>query len=335
MGRPAMEPGVNSGPPRILEAAVMRLIPPLAREEVAGDLWERYRSPAGYLADALRVLPFTLWRQLRRASDGPLVLLLGVAMYASFGGLWPGRGEIPALVATGCCLGALLLRDAYRSGDGWTFRRALGDALALLAGVLVARSLVTLPIGWAIGGFVFPALLMLLLRSGMELTNTGGRLRMAMLADPDAEFRALARNMRLRASFETAVFGLLGGAALWFGLIAQHAIVSVVAGAWASPTLLLVGWRLVRGSGQGAPRQDLITELERQRRERQFAWWWLAAPLFAGLALNTVLALQRPGAALSGVATGLMLAGLLVQLAVRRRELIGGKITQLKDLAAN
>ena len=52
-----MEARLNAGPPRMLERAIERLIPPLVREEVAGDLWERFRSPARYVADAAAALP--------------------------------------------------------------------------------------------------------------------------------------------------------------------------------------------------------------------------------------------------------------------------------------
>lgn len=318
-------------PPRLLEAAVTRLVPPMVREEVAGDLCERYRSPLAYLADAARVVPFIVARQVRRGSDGSLVALLGLVLFSSLGGIWPGQGGLAAFVATGCCLGALVLRDAYRATDAWTVRRALGDVMALLAGLLVSQLIARLSLGFAIGGFVFSAMLMLFLRSGIELTNTGARLRMAALSDPGDEYRALERNLRMRMALETGALALLGGVALWFGLTANRPIVAGIACGWASPTLLLVAFRLLR-SRKPLP---MLAELERQRRERQFAWWWLAAPLFAGLAFDTILSLQQPGTALTGIAAGLMLAGLLAQLTVRRRELLGEKISQLKDLAAN
>src|SRR5688572_19374733 len=38
--RAAVEPGVSHGPPPALERAVLWLVPPLVREEVAGDAWE-------------------------------------------------------------------------------------------------------------------------------------------------------------------------------------------------------------------------------------------------------------------------------------------------------
>lgn len=324
-----MEAGVT--PPRLLEAVVTRLVPPMAREEVAGDLWERYRSPLGYVADAAQVVPFIVIRQVQRGSDGSLAALLGLVLFASFGGIWPGQGSLGAFVASGCCLGALLLRDAYRATDAWTARRALGDVTALLAGLLLSQSIVRLALGFAIGGFVFSALLMVFLRSGIELTNTGARLRMAALPDPGDELRALERNVRMRLAFETGTLALLGGAALWFGLTANRPVVAGIACGWASPTLLLVVFRLLR-SRRPLP---ILAELERQRGERQFAWWWLTTPLFAGLAFDTLLSLQQPGTALTGIAASLMLAGLLVQLAVRRRELLGEKISQLKDLAAD
>jgi hypothetical protein len=69
---------------RLMEAIVSLLVPPACREEVVGDLHERYRSPARYLMDAIRTVPFVIVSRIRRTADAPLVLIHGLSFYLSF-----------------------------------------------------------------------------------------------------------------------------------------------------------------------------------------------------------------------------------------------------------
>ena len=62
------EPTMEARPPAFVDAIVRALIPPACREAVMGDLWERYTSPAGYLGDALRALPFLIVSRIRRTT---------------------------------------------------------------------------------------------------------------------------------------------------------------------------------------------------------------------------------------------------------------------------
>src|SRR5579862_6516694 len=74
-------------PPKFLESLVRRLLPPAVREQVLGDLHERYESPLGYIADAASVVPAAVFGQLRRSTPIPLRLLETVIIYSSiFGG---------------------------------------------------------------------------------------------------------------------------------------------------------------------------------------------------------------------------------------------------------
>ncbi len=57
---------MKSGPTRTAERMVSALLPPSRRQEVLGDLHERYRSPSQYALDALKTVPFVLLSQLRR-----------------------------------------------------------------------------------------------------------------------------------------------------------------------------------------------------------------------------------------------------------------------------
>ena len=59
---------MSATPHRYLEAVVGALLPSARREDVLGDLCERYTSPAGYALDALQIVPVMVtshaWRQI-------------------------------------------------------------------------------------------------------------------------------------------------------------------------------------------------------------------------------------------------------------------------------
>lgn len=121
--RPEMGEGMSAAPPRVLEAAVRRVLPPAAREHVLGDLQERFAetgSVARYLLDAALILPYVLGSQARRNVDARLAALEAVAVAAScveathrvqaneFSSLIPG-----VLCTVLVALTALILGDTY------------------------------------------------------------------------------------------------------------------------------------------------------------------------------------------------------------------------------
>ena len=71
-------------PPRLMEAVVRLLIPPVYREHVLGDLYERYTSPLQYVADATWSVPCVVASRIRRTSDPAVLLLEAFALYVSF-----------------------------------------------------------------------------------------------------------------------------------------------------------------------------------------------------------------------------------------------------------
>lgn len=71
-------------PPASLEAFFARLIPPACREEVLGDLCEKYRSPFQYFFLAARTIPFVIVSRLRRISGPVLSLTDPVLIYGGF-----------------------------------------------------------------------------------------------------------------------------------------------------------------------------------------------------------------------------------------------------------
>jgi hypothetical protein len=344
-----------SGPPSELERAVLWLVPPCVREEVAGDLAERYSSAPVYLAEFLLTVPYVIWSQLRRGTDWPLFLLIGFTLIASLGGLEPQRAStgavaVPprALIGGLPCLAILLLRNAYRRNEIWGPRRAAGDmawlAIALVStqiGIGIAAPAWHLPLGWLIGGLVFTGTVMALLRSEVELANTGLRPGVTTIPAPAKDYRQFQRNLRLRRTIETAALAVLALFAGWLGLTADRAAVSFVAGAWAAVTLILVAHRWHRenvrvSAGKLAIPEVLpryIADLKLERSAKSFALWWYFVPLFAGIGFSTIafgVISRQPMAGLAGLLTMAMLAMMIERLGACQRERLTEKITQLE-----
>jgi hypothetical protein len=134
-----------SGPPKILEGLAKALIPPACREEVLGDLYERYKSPAQYLGDLLSTLPFVALSRIMRTTDIRLLLVDALLVYGSFlAAAWyvarrlvTAEGGLARLaIPSGLTLLYLLISDAFRAplkrrSSDWL--RSLGIYLALVA----------------------------------------------------------------------------------------------------------------------------------------------------------------------------------------------------------
>jgi hypothetical protein len=121
-----MEAAALTSPPAWLERIVLLAIPPAAREEVAGDLWETYRGPRQYAAEALRTVPFVIASQMRRNLNLPVLMLQAALIFISLGGL-----------ATAILLPALMLRGAYQATTRPCPRRVFREAILLSSGVMV------------------------------------------------------------------------------------------------------------------------------------------------------------------------------------------------------
>src|SRR5262245_59276903 len=100
------------GPPAILERIVLFLIPPAARESVAGELCEMYVSPGQYARAALRAVPFIVLSQVRRHANFPLLALQGLLLFSWFSGM--GGSVVQAGGGTLAILLAFAVREAYR-----------------------------------------------------------------------------------------------------------------------------------------------------------------------------------------------------------------------------
>jgi hypothetical protein len=114
-----------AGPSRKLEAFVGLLIPPACREEVLGDLCERYVSPGQYLRDGIRVALFVTLSRVRRTTDPRLLLMEAALLYVSyFTAAWymdrtfleSQWGLLRLAVPAAIALVVLMLSDAWAVG---------------------------------------------------------------------------------------------------------------------------------------------------------------------------------------------------------------------------
>ncbi len=113
---------MQPAPPKTLEAIAGLLLPPACREDILGDLHERYTSPGQYVVEIASTVPHAILSRIRRTADLEVLLMEALVLYSSFlAAAWyldPRflmtnwqlfRLSIPAAVA----LGALMLADAY------------------------------------------------------------------------------------------------------------------------------------------------------------------------------------------------------------------------------
>jgi hypothetical protein len=121
-----MEAAWVNAPPDWLERIVLFAIPPAARETVAGDLWETYRSPRQYAVEALRTVPFVIASQMRRNLNLPALMLQSTLIFVCLGG-----------PATLILLPALMLRGAYQATTRPCPRRVFREAILLSSGVMI------------------------------------------------------------------------------------------------------------------------------------------------------------------------------------------------------
>ena len=79
----------RSGPSRAAEAIVALLLPPVCREEILGDLHERYRGSAQYSLEVVCTVPLVIISRIRRTADPQVLLIQAFALYVSFlGAAW-------------------------------------------------------------------------------------------------------------------------------------------------------------------------------------------------------------------------------------------------------
>lgn len=135
---------MESGPPPIVEDGLGLLLPPACREEVLGDLRERYRSMPQYLFEAACVIPCVIWSRIRRTTDATLLLVEAISLFGAFAFaaglldralLQDSSGLVRLAIPTAIVLAVTLLADAYADPldpPGAVFSPVCGLTLALI-----------------------------------------------------------------------------------------------------------------------------------------------------------------------------------------------------------
>jgi hypothetical protein len=215
-------------PPRILEWIIGLLIPPSRREDVLGDLRERYTNIWQYIAEAIRTTPMVIFGAIRRATDPQLFLMEAVLLYISFlSALWymnrpmlddPWgllRPAIPAAIA----IAILLLHDAWAPPEKIApFRAAVRVVVAL--GIACLCQIAALPREAAVFGAGIAALLVSTVRmlflpgAGLQQRTVGPEQAPQKISAP-AEISKNTR--RLRDAGVTALFVAFFVLALRYG----------------------------------------------------------------------------------------------------------------------
>jgi hypothetical protein len=131
-------------PPKPIERLVGFFIPPACREEVLGDLHQRYESTPRYVADALTTVPLVIVSRIRRTTDAVVFLMEAIVIYSSYLAAAFSRDQtlltdalgfvrlgLPAAIS----LLALMLADAYADPRN---RSPLKPMLGVVLGVAMA-----------------------------------------------------------------------------------------------------------------------------------------------------------------------------------------------------
>ena len=299
-----------NNPPPLLERLVLCLIPPAARETVAGDLCELYRSPSHYAASAIAILPFVIASQIRRTLNLPVLLVQGAIVFICCEGIL-NSGRDPAALwhaaaLTLTFLAMLLIFAAYRSEGPPSAKRAILEAIAVSAGMMTyalivisslraAHLISTNQIGftlfsWLILPFGMPVLSGL--RAAMIVARERRERSLISEMSPQElvlEYARFERHARRRNRTDIGLLLIAAAAlagfqfhfALPFGALASGIVIV---------TLVAAAYLALHGAAQALPpNADFLSlrtiyrqELARQHQLRSFILWlWPAPALFA------------------------------------------------------
>jgi hypothetical protein len=314
-------------PPHWLERLVRWSTPPLAREAVLGDLCETYVSPQRYAADALGIVPFVIFSQMRRHLNLPALMLQVALADVCFGA-----------AAAAIITPLLMLRDAFqpaaRPSHVWALRQAVLVAFIGLGALQLVFAFVQQ--AWAgeagavliwlelfvVGPILLPVLC--LLRTGLIVDSDRRPVLAARLSGAElaAEAQRFARRTRLLHLVEAVA--LMAAA----GFMARTS--SMLAICFAVAALYLA----VEGFARGAPEGDFISlratftrDLGRAQQLRRFLWWLWLAPLLLSLRDHYILAGMAHGRAPS-VILGAAGVTLLCFLAAALNREHGGRVQE-------
>ena len=304
-----MEP--TSHPPKIIETIAGLLLPRACREQVLGDLHERYVSPFQYTLDVVRTLPFAVASQIRRRSSLQSILSDALAIYVPFlvsAILLTGRafltadppGWIRLAIPTLIAVMALVLRDTYAATGKGSSPSAGPDAIFGVACALLSQLLLAvvglnllLPRPSLIGGGSLALLALVIARfygsgreeglsaelEGLSLNGVGRRAK---------AFQTRIRKRNIREYVAAFVVVAVFGRGIWI----RPDLVSGIGGFLVVVGVLYAVYSLhQRGSARTLPSDASSArlldfhrkELERQRDAQRSIWSWYILPLVPGL----------------------------------------------------
>ena len=157
---------VKRGPSKLAEAVVAHLIPRSCREEVLGDLYERYRNPLQYAADVVCTVPLVIASRIRRTGDPQIALIEVLTMYLAYAAaawyvdrafLWTDSALLFLAIPPVATMMLFALWDAYAASR----RKPL---LCTALGALFAFGTGAVPPEILIGGVLMIAVLVLTIR---------------------------------------------------------------------------------------------------------------------------------------------------------------------------
>jgi hypothetical protein len=329
-----MEAAAVNTPPPWLERLVLLAIPPAAREAVAGDLWETYRAPRQYAAEALRTVPFVIASQMRRNLNLPALMLQGALVFTSLGGA-------AALVL----MPLMMLLGAWRATARPDPRRAFQESILMASGVtilLLQIMSIHLPPRSNLDHFSWLSLFLeamllspflCIFRAGLILLGdrrpapASGDLPLEEL---EQAYRDFARRARRRNQLEAAALAL--GAACGFHFRWNLPLTGLFA--------LVAFYLLLHAAPRALPRlADFISlraryqqELARQQQLRQFLWWLWFAPALVALNAGLIQANLTAGRPMPAVLGGVGAVLLCFLVTALNREQDGRAQEQIQTL---
>jgi hypothetical protein len=306
-------------PPAWMETLAGLLIPPACREHVLGDLQERYKSPAHYLADVLRTAPAVIYSRVRRTTDPRVPFMEAFALYTPFlvaawwltgsSFLYEQRGLGRLAIPAAAGLLALRLADAYRRPAQPPRYQPLLDAAwavawAMAAAVIAARIPQPITLSASSAGL----LLLTALRWWLQFREThlpasaSGGAAPSPADDIPQKARKLQAEIRL-GNLELLI-GLSALGFLGWWTAAEGRPAGRIAGALIAATILYLAWQVGKRWNAGPARNapggiDSYRELlERRRDALRGIWSWYLGPyLGAMLAFALHFPLSNPGQA--------------------------------------
>jgi hypothetical protein len=328
-----------TGPPARLERVVLFFTPSAAREEVAGDLWERYRSPRQYALEALRTLPFVVASRMRRDANFPVIGLQGVLVFCCFGAL-------AALAAL--CL--LLLQSAYQGQKPPSASRAALETILVAMGFLFI-SLSQGLLGTAAKHGTVWSLWPLVIAAGSLPVLSLFRTRLVLESDrrmpvPDCDmtmdemardYLQFAQRSARRNQIETALLfaaACAGAFSIWRMSLPPSAW--SLTGVYGAAGIYLS----LAGAAQPLPgRADFLSlrahyshELARQNQLRRFIWWLWLTPLLLEIYVRLIgrgIAAGQPLLMASGTLAAMLLCFVVITINSERNGRIQESIVHL------